>query len=143
MKAYKGRGVVIMKAYKRRGVVIMKAYKTRGVVITKAYKGRGVVILKAYKGRGVVIMKAYKGRGVVIMNTDKYHKECRELLHMEQFQKKILIQQKYQRRKYKMLCVRLSRNFQFTSTNEYIRLTFPQENFMEQPISTNSPMLTA
>ena len=54
----------------------------------KAYKGRGVVILKAYKGRGVVIMKAYKGRGVVIMNTDKYHKECRELLHMEQFQKK-------------------------------------------------------
>ena len=54
----------------------------------KAYKERGVVILKAYKGRGVVIMKAYKGRGVVIMNTDKYHKECRELLHMEQFQKK-------------------------------------------------------
>ena len=96
-----------------------------------SYKYRKI-INELRKGEDIAVLKADKGRGVVIMNKDKYHEKFLELLDTEQLGVK-----------YKMLCVRLSPNFQLTSINEYIRLARRQENSMEQPKSTNSPTVMA
>ena len=106
------------------------------------YKYRKI-INELRKQEDIAVLKADKGRGIVIMNKDKYHEKCLELLETEQLQKLSHDPTKQPRGKYKTLCVRLSRDFQLTSINEYIRPVHPQENSMEHPKSTNSLTLTA
>ena len=86
--------------------------------IKAPYKYRKI-INKLRKQKCIAVLKVHKGKNFVIINREK----CLELTDMEQFQK--LSHDPTKRGRYKMFCVRLSQNFQLTSTNEYIRLVAP------------------